>query len=131
MLLRKLMEAIKPNADSNLIFGFRKCAIHPVDVNKLLERIPIVEPDKNAVEAAFWESLEAKRTQWTETTVPKQDRKKINVVSGKRIDHGLMNSECFPSTSTQPTDFGRRKSRKARPNYDTSDDDPMEEMCVR
>lgn len=39
-LLNTLMDAISPHAAENVKSGFRKCGIHPCDVNELLGRLP-------------------------------------------------------------------------------------------
>lgn len=97
-MLKKLLEAIEPNQKANLVAGFQKCGIHPVDVNPLLDRVPkaSVTPVTD-IDASFLESLHAKRNDLTEPKVTK--RKKLNVLPGKSFSSADLIEQNIPSTS--------------------------------
>ncbi|CAH1979589.1 unnamed protein product [Acanthoscelides obtectus] len=59
VLLNRLIDILEPTREANLISGFRKCGIFPLDVNPLLDRLPRTI-DQIALQDSFLQSLEAK-----------------------------------------------------------------------
>lgn len=97
-LLKKLMEAIEPNQKTNLIAGFKKCGIYPLDVAPLLDRMPksSVTPTTD-IDASFLETLHAKRNDLTQPKISK--RKKLDITPGKSVAVEDLSSQPKPSTS--------------------------------
>lgn len=79
-LLKQLVEKINLSKE-NIISGFEKTGIAPVNRLKVLERLPNEEVDVELVGAAFLHGIAQKRANLT--VKPKTTRKKLNVVPGK------------------------------------------------
>lgn len=110
LLLKQLVAALEPNGATNLIAGFRKCDIHPVNVDELLAMIPRAEGDKNAIERTFLQSLKSKRSELTGTKTSK--RKKIAVAAGKSISPEILNND--PAQCNEEPQSSSKKRRKSR-----------------
>jgi len=89
-LLLKLQTALDPNARQNLLAGFQKCGISPLNRKKILERIPSVAvedpalPDANAAaNCSLIELLNEMR--YSEPAAPKRRKKMVKVAPGKSI----------------------------------------------
>lgn len=82
-LLAKMMEVIAPTIKDNLISGFRKCGIYPLNVEEVLNRIPRSSDNTDIVESAFLKILDTKRSLSTSTT--NNRRKKMNIPPGKSV----------------------------------------------
>lgn len=106
MLLNKLMTALEPNAAANLISGFRKCGIYPVNVDELLKMIPQHNSDITAVESSFLETLATKRTDLTEM---KRTRKKMRIAAGKSIGPEDLDNQETDSNKPQPKNLKNRR----------------------
>ena len=78
-----MIEIITPQAEANLKAGFRKCGIFPLNIDKVLSRIPRNTCDPGVVQSEFLKTLEAKRSEIT--SIVKQRRKKMNISAGKSI----------------------------------------------
>lgn len=103
-LLKKLISEMESTSKQNLMSGFRKCGIFPINLDELLQRLPQTTSDpEGIVEDSFLTSLEEKRKQWTETG-KKRSRKSMQVPAGKSIG-----PDDLPQTQT---DVGASTSGK-------------------
>lgn len=84
-LLRRLIDVLRPNSAENLRAGFRKCGIHPIDVEELLCRLPSRTYDGGAVQDSFIEALQNKRAEWTAGAASNRGRRKLQVTPGKSV----------------------------------------------
>lgn len=82
VLLNRLIDILEPTREVNLVSGFRKCGIYPLDANPLLESLPTTI-DKTAFKDSFLQSLAAKRLEWTTNGTTKLRRRKLNITPGK------------------------------------------------
>lgn len=86
-LLKELMNSLQQNTAQNLISGFKKCGIYPLNKQILLDRLPenVSEVDKNFIGDSFLEQLDKKRADFLGSNGPKKVRKKLQVPPGKSI----------------------------------------------
>ncbi|CAH2016663.1 unnamed protein product [Acanthoscelides obtectus] len=104
VLLNRLIDILEPTREANLISGFRKCGIFPLDVN------PFRTVDQTALQDSFLQSLEAKRLEWTKGGTTKRRQTKLNITPGKSVTEELSklsddkeNGELAkPSTARRP-----------------------------
>lgn len=92
------MNKLNENKTQNLISGFKKCGIYPLNKQTLLDRLPhnLTEMDNNVIGEAFLEQLEAKRSDYLGTGNVKR-RKKLQVPAGKSITvHDVIINEEDP-----------------------------------
>ena len=102
-LLKQLMGM--PNQKQNLISGFCKCGIVPLDKTKILNRLPR-DPSQgseanSSVSEVFTEHLQQLRGENQTDPVRKMRRKRMNVVPGQSIstiDEEQSDQEAGPST---------------------------------
>ncbi|CAK1592462.1 unnamed protein product [Parnassius mnemosyne] len=125
VLLNRLIDILEPTREVNLVSGFRKCGIYPVDANPLLERLPTTV-DKTALQDSFLQSLEAKRLEWTTNGTTRGRRRKLHITPGKSVTEELStllddkeNEELAqPSTSKIPC----RRRASSESSYAESND---------
>ena len=143
LLLKKLCDSLK---EENVIAGFRKCGIAPLDRNKVLSMLPgtgivdknqdmnNLEESTNAVDNSFKELLQSLRQD--QTPKPRKKRTKVNVQPGRSVSvddfedvdgedvtpHTSLYSDPSPCTSKQakPTKKNAKKNRK---RLDSSSED--------
>ena len=87
--LRKLLESMGDCMQTNILSGFRKCGICPLDRNQVLGRLPRGAGDRqheesaNQISEAFLHNLNALR--YPENDPVTKRRKRVNVEAGKSI----------------------------------------------
>ncbi|XP_037869003.1 uncharacterized protein LOC119628945 [Bombyx mori] len=99
-LLKKLMEDLSENAKQNIISGFRKTGIKPIDPNQVLSRLPeeldVKESGENEVEKSVLDILKEMRYGTTNINEPKRKRK-LEVIPGRSVgsseDYGKTEEE--------------------------------------
>lgn len=71
------MNSIKEDARQNLIFGFKKCEIFPLNKQILSDQLPqnVSAVDRNFVGSAFLEQLDVKREDYLGTCGNKNRKK--------------------------------------------------------
>lgn len=86
-LLKKLIETILPTVKQNLISGFRKCSIYPINKQELLSKFRRQQQvDMQTVGDSFLQYLQDKRKDIEGVNIPgKQKRKKLSVPAGQSI----------------------------------------------
>ena len=96
-LLKQLTEKIKANANSNLIAGFTKCGLVPLNRNKVLDRIPnstnaettstedMDSTEISEIDASFLEVLKEKRYGDEGEQTRRKRKRKIDIAPGKSI----------------------------------------------
>lgn len=104
-LLKELIRNLEMDKSQNLISGFRKCGIYPLNKQMLLDRLPknLTEENKDMMSSAFLEQIEAKRAEYLGIeNRTKQRRKKLQVPAGKSISSSdLISPETMPKSSKQ------------------------------
>lgn len=95
-LLKKLLDVLKPNMESTLQNGFKKCGIFPCEADELLSRLPQALNVSSCVEDSFIDHLNIKRSETTQTN--KQKRKKLKVAPGLSYAHEEDNSNSTDET---------------------------------
>lgn len=85
-LLKELMNTLQPTMEQNLMSGFKKSGIYPLNKQILLDRLPenLTQVDNSIVGDAFLEQLDKKRAEFLSLTGNKR-RKKLQVPPGKSI----------------------------------------------
>lgn len=87
-LLKLLIDELSHNSSQNIISGFRKTGIVPLDINQVLTRLPDGDQDDNdhlsAVTDYVLDLLKEMRYGSMNITEPKRKRK-LNVVAGKSV----------------------------------------------
>ncbi|XP_046386415.1 uncharacterized protein LOC124156124 [Ischnura elegans] len=126
-LLNQLFTRALNGKGQNLISGFRKCGICPLNRNEVLKRLPRedrVNPD--LIGDAFMQALLTKRADAHNHSVHKK-RKRLNIEPGKSIcpddleETSSRGSSVTPE-STQQKKRGRPKKKIVSNDSDTSDD---------
>lgn len=105
LLLKKLIDVLDENRADNLIAGFRKCGIYPINVTELLAVIPSYEYNKDIVESSFLEALATKRNDITE--MKQRKRRKMTVTAGKSIGPEVLQEITNTSASTANDGHGQ------------------------
>lgn len=109
-LLKELMTSLKENKAQNLISGFKKCGIYPLNRQILLDRLPENQTavNEHIVGEAFLEQLEKKRADFLGIGAPKKRRKKLQVPAGRSISTADL--------ETNPDDAAPIKSKCSKPS---------------
>lgn len=118
------MTGLKENQAQNLISGFAKCGIYPLDRTKLLERLPkkLTEDDVNYVWESFLEQLKKKRCDYVNPSVStKKKRKKLDIAAGKGISPRDLSDSAEDVSSPQAKQ--RPSKKKKIPELSSSDED--------
>lgn len=92
-LLKKLMEVLSENSEANILAGFKKSGIRPIDQNQVLGRLPKEvrdDDDKDAVDKSVLDILKEMRYGTMNLVEPKRKRK-LDVIPGRSV--GISNSE--------------------------------------
>lgn len=109
-LLKKLCSSLR---EENVVAGFKKCGIAPLNRNKVLSMLPgtsIIDKSQetetqqqtDAIDNSFKELLQSMRQEHTSNTNRREKRTKINVLPGKSIsseDFEGVAEEVDPQTS--------------------------------
>jgi len=87
-LLKKLIDALKENAEKNIKAGFRKCGIVPFNPEEVLKEIPFVGEESGEqvadLQSSFEEYLrEVSFGDQTENTAEKRRKKKLQIPAGR------------------------------------------------
>lgn len=133
-LLKTLMDVLEKNSKSNLISGFRKCGVYPVNKYELLSTLPsqdVALRDEN-ISISFIQHLQENRQACEPKKSMSSKRKKINIPPGKSIcpDDFIPNRSGIVSNSHVSHDHSKsvqhskkRRSKKPPPNCDSSEED--------
>lgn len=137
-LLKRLLEALEPNREANLKSGFKKCSVHPINIDELLKAFSVRKVyDTDAIEDSFKLFLEKKTEVVTGTEGKRKRRKKINVPAGKSVcaeDLVEPNTEIpVPGTSTGTSETVKvvKKKTKTLNVESDSDIDDVENVSYR
>lgn len=135
-LLKELMASLEEKQRDNLTAGFAKCGIHPLNKQRLLDRLPENQPvDKESIGEAFVEQLEKKRAEFLTKDGPRRKKKKLQVPAGKSItfqevEAAISEAANKPSTSaskkTQKTSTKVSKKKNKKRRNSSSDEDDVE-----
>ena len=111
-LLVKLIDALREgNGAGNLIAGFRKCGIYPLNVNQLLACLPTTTQDETDDAAAADSSLVTILTEMrADGPTRKRKSKKVNVTAGKSISTDDFCHEEEEAASTAGPSWKRKKA---------------------
>ena len=120
-LLAKMMGIIEPSIKDNLISGFRKCGIFPLNVEEVLTRIPSTSHNKDIVESAFLKVLDTRRS--LSTSIKNNRRKKMNIPPGKSVCADEPIDEPMITEGTE-----QRDEETLTFNDNSSDDVDFEEL---
>lgn len=132
-LLKQLTDILFVEKKSNMISGFLKTGIIPLDRNKVLERLPqqnLTSPMKRLIGDSFMDMLAEKRKDVTKSGRPTQKRKKLNVAAGKSVS-----SDLFDELSGNEIDFEEATTstpkikKRGRPRKQNAGSD-SEESCA-
>lgn len=114
-LLKELMNNLDENKRSNLIAGFEKCGIHPLNKQKLLDRLPENQNvDYDSIGDSFLEQLEKKRAEYLQTDGPKRKNKKIQVPAGKSITVEDLQEEAYQQPSASGVTARKTKTQSQK-----------------
>ncbi|XP_062530744.1 uncharacterized protein LOC134200891 [Bombyx mori] len=85
-LLNKLMEELRNNSKANIIAGFRKTGIYPINEEEVLSRLPEVQNNekKTEIEKSVLDLLREMRYGTMNITEPKR-KKKLIVIPGRSV----------------------------------------------
>lgn len=111
------MASLEEKRRDNLMAGFAKCGIHPLNKQRLVDRLPENQPvDKESIGEAFMEQLEKKRAEFLTEDGPRRRKKKLQVPAGKSIAFEEVEAANKPSTSASKknTSFQEEKQKKAK-----------------
>lgn len=128
-LLKELIKSLEENKSQNLISGFRKCGIYPLNKQMLLDRLPenLTEVDKDMVGTAFLEQLDAKRVEYLGIHKPKQRRKKLQVPAGRSITASDLEATSDISGLSKAT-LPKPPRKQRRVSFSTSSDNSSDEV---
>jgi hypothetical protein len=84
-LLKVLADHLFQNRQQNIISGFGKTGIHPINREKVLQCLPQQEADRALIGESFMVQLVKRRDEVTRKDAPKRKRKKLEVPAGKSI----------------------------------------------
>lgn len=131
-LLNELMKGLKENQTQNLVSGFSKCGIYPINKQKLLERLPrtVTDEEVSYVGEAFLEQLDKNRKDYVNpSNLPRKKRKKIDISAGKSIsvmDVAAVTDASMGepgSSSAAPKPRPKKKKLSTRAPISSSEDD--------
>ena len=83
-MLKRLHEAIDEKAADNLISGFRKSGIYPLDRGQVLTRLPHKRNDLELISSSFLDKLSELRTDTAKE--PKRKKRRLNVTPGMSVE---------------------------------------------
>ena len=128
-LLKKLIERLERNGKTNVVSGFRKCGIFPLDVKPLLERLPKPESSKEDDAAAMDTSLiniltemrqagpsRAKKSKTIKVSPGKSvSEKDLEVITTKEVQKVAKGSSTITKSKTglKLSDKVKKRKRKA------------------
>jgi hypothetical protein len=128
-LLKQLVDFLYVEKKTNMISGFKKTGIIPLDRTKIKERLPqhdLSSPMKRLIGDSFMNTLAEKRKDVTKGK-PTQKRKKLDVPAGKSVCSNLFDDSSEneidfedASTSTPKPKKGSRPT-KQKPESDSED----------
>lgn len=111
-LLKELVDFLYVEKKTNMISGFKKTGIIPLDRTKIKERLPqhdLSSPMKRLIGDSFMNTLAEKRKEVTKSK-PNQKRKKLNVSAGKSVC-----SKLFDDSNENEIDFKGASSSTPKP----------------
>lgn len=111
-LLKQLVDFLYVEKKKNMISGFQKTGIIPLDRTKILDRLPqlnLSSPVKRLIGDSFMQNLEEKRKEVTKSG-PTKKRKKLDVPAGKSVSTML-----FDESSTIEMDFEGASTSTPKP----------------
>ena len=112
-LLKKLMEELNKNARNNIVAGFRKTGINPVDQNQVLSRLPTEgEGEEEEVEKSILDLLKELRYGTTSVNQTKR-KKKLNVIAGRSVRDGTEGDETEDYVDSEDGDVKNKKRKEA------------------
>lgn len=121
----KLLNELYTNAleakGQNLISGFRKCGIVPLDKSQLLERLPKKDVQADIVGDAFMQALIHKRTEVAKPASQIKRRKKLNVLPGKSISVDDLEDAGDQNVSKEV--IPRTAKKRGRPKLNITESD--------
>lgn len=121
-LLKKVLDDLEGNMSSNIVSGFRKAGVYPVNKQEILNRLPTQDRAVNLdlIGETFLSHLEQKRN---EIVTPRSiRRKKLNVPPGQSVtEHDLL--QLSASTQNQPKNRGPKKQHKKKRDLSSSEED--------
>ena len=126
-LLKKLLEM--PNQQQNLISGFRKCGIYPLDKTPVLNRLPqdptLVAAANSSVSEVFTQHLRELRSGDTTGTASARRvrRKRVDVVPGRSISTLEQERPSSSLTSSEPEEPEFLEDEQSI--YSGSDEEPQ------
>lgn len=141
-LLKNLMESLRENGKTNLMSGFRKSGIHPINRNEVLNRIPskdsVALENDDPLNTSVIDLLELKRF-GSSSGIPEKKRKsKIRIAPGRSVSvadikpkenanpmsqkNQLDIASSGPS-KPKPTILKKGKKKIRKPDSETSEDD--------
>lgn len=80
-LLSKMLKIMEPNIKDNLIAGFRKCGIVPLNEEEVLNRISRTICSVDDIQSSFLQKLESQQRELTNIVKPR--RKILTIPAGK------------------------------------------------
>ena len=91
-LLKQLHNSIEKNTAKNLMSGFEKCGVYPLNRDKVLSVLPKERPSptKSTIDDSFLDVLKEMRF---EDNSPKQRRRKVSVAPGKSVSGHMLHAE--------------------------------------
>ena len=118
-LLNKLMEELRENSKSNIMAGFRKTGIYPIDMQQVLSRLPEVNDSENksVLEKSVLDLLKEMRYGTMNITEPKR-KKKLEVIPGRSVGtEGEDNTE----TEQEKCQENKKKRRLSKATQDNKE----------
>lgn len=119
-LLKVLTEALMESKGENLVSGFRKCGIVPLNRNQVLDRIPKRNLQVTDISDAFLNAL-AERRETAAKPNQMRKRKKLNVEAGKSICLEQF-EDVQPETSAENASKRPQKRCRSKKSIESSDD---------
>lgn len=128
-LLKELVDFLYVEKKTNMISGFKKTGIIPLDRTKIKERLPqhdLSSPMKRLIEDSFMNTLAEKRKEVTKSK-PNQKRKKLNVSAGKSVCSKLFDDsneneiDFKDASSSTPKPKKENRPTKRKPESDSED----------
>ncbi|XP_039755804.1 uncharacterized protein LOC120630605 [Pararge aegeria] len=118
-LLNKLMEELRNNSKANIIAGFRKTGIYPINEDEVLSRLPKVQNNENKteIEKSVLDLLKEMRYGTMDITEPKR-KKKLEVIPGRSVSNE--NEDYIEEESQQKTKKRRLTSKIIQNNKENT-----------